>query len=616
MARADRRAAAERKLSLDKRWYARAEKPHEDVFAIVSRLLHGKRRERLLLWRDLFLHGRARAGTSDELAYVETRARFNVIRNAVETLAARIGKQQPRPWIVTIAGDWKLQRKAKQMGRFVEGDFERLGADKLRRGALNDALIFGTGILKVHPRMGRTAWSPVWCGDVFTHPREEAAKHVRTMYQIAFCDREVLAAEWPDSKKAIYAAPPVERRWLNYDASGDDDDDLALVIEAWHLPSSVNKKGELVGGRHCVTLADTTLEDETWERETFPFAMLHASLDPLRMWGVGYPERMAGLQAEQNYMGETASEVIRKLTPKLILPNGSKITVDQLSNDIETWETTGEIPQWLCAEAAVLLPLMQAQALQRSEMYRIEGIGEDAAQGSSPDNLDSGKAKMVHRDIQSERHSPLGERNDEMTVDLAKLTIDCAREIAVEDDSRLTVYSGKSMLTELNFKEVDLGDDPYHVRIYPVSKLSGSPQAKLAQLQEMQNAGWITPIEARRLYDLPDLEASNDREFAMRDLADKLIEYAIDVEDGTPIPAPRYVDKEYLVQMGWKEYCHARLQGATDQNLSALLALIGQADSLIKQEAAELAASQPAPPAAQAPIPPTPGGAPPLQVVP
>lgn len=597
---------------LDCRWHARPDKPHEAVAAIVDRLIRTKRREDLKLWRDLFLRGKS--SRSDGEPRIGMRARFNVIRNACETLLARVGKQQPRPWLVTVGGNWKLQRRAKSMGRFIEGDFERLHADQMRREALLDSLVYGTGAIKVFAHQDRVAWQRVWCGDLLTHPREEAANHVRTMYQVAFCDREVLANEWPDYKEPIYLSKQIDRSMLSYEA-GDEDDDLAMVVEAWRLPSGYDKNGDPVGGRHCITIDGCTLDDEAWTRDDFPFALLHATRDPSRLWGIGYPERLAGLQAEQNALSELASDTARMMTPKYVTLAGSKLTPDETSNEIEFWQCDGPTAPIILSAELNIMQMMQAAAMQRSEMYRIEGISEQSAEGSSPDNLDSGKAKMVHRDIEAERHAELGQRNEQFTVELARLTISTCQEIAADGGGeRLVAHAGKSMLRELRFADVDLADNPYHVRVYPVSQLSSTPAGKLAQLNEMLQAGMISPIEARRLYDMPDLERSNDLTFAAKDHADELIEHAI---DGNRVAAPRYCDRQYLIEMGWREYSYARMGGAKDEDLVHLLRLIGSADSELKQEAAKQAAAQPpTPPAAQAIPGPQQGPVPPLQVVP
>lgn len=597
----------------DGSWYARKGPPHKGIVAIVQRLIAEKRRNELATWREIFLDRRPASTVAAARAGYERpqmRARMNIVRNATETLIARCGKNQPRPWFVTIGGDWKLQRKAKKTGRFVEGDWERLHADRMRRDALRDATIYGTGLIKVWPdyENGEVCWARVWCGDVFTHRREELAGSIRTKYQIAFVDRHVAMATWPTAKVEIEQLAPIEGSLLR-DTGSDDGDDLILVYEAWRLPSGKDKKGKPVGGRHCVVIDGATLEDEPWERPNFPFAQLPFSDDPESIWGIGLPERMAGAQSEQNSIAELASEIINKMTPKWVFENGSTMTVDTLSNAIEVWYCTGAMPQILSADNAIMA-VMQAAAIQRAAAYAIEGIAESSAEGTTPANLDSGKAQLVNRDIQSERHVELGKRVEEFTVELAKLHVQCCEDLC-EEGVELKAYSGKAILEEIEYGSVRLSDDPYHVRVYPVSALSGSPQGKLSQLNEMLSAGTITIAEWRELYDMPDMDRSNDLAFAGRELARKMVEQAL---DGKVVAATRACDLPHLVDHAWKSHALAQLEGASDDDLEDLRNLAGSAQALIDQQMAAEMAKQaamapppmPMPPAAAPPpVPPT-----------
>jgi hypothetical protein len=216
--------------------------------------------------------------------------------------------------------------------------------------------------------------------------------------------------------------------------------------------------------------------------------------------------------------------------------------------------------------------------------------------------MTSGKAALVHQDINSERHIMFAQNVEEATCDLAQLDIETLEEIVENDGGeRLVAHAGKGTLEELKWSDVSLGKNPYVVRVDKVSALSHSVGGKLAQLQEMQTAGWITPQEARELYDMPDLQRSNDRAFARRDLSRQLIEAALDGEqaktpDGEPIAATEVCDLDYLIEAGTQEYALLRSQGATEDELVALLDLIGSAEGIIARKLAEEAAKQPMPP--------------------
>src|SRR5690606_17206324 len=188
-------------------------KPHDGICAQVDRLLDDPRRRDLRLWRQLFLHGLRLDDEDDKEPGM--RARFNVVRNAVETLLARVGKSQPEPMVVTSGADWKTIRKARKTTKYLQGTFDVLDyanlmdeGTGLRVLALLDALIFGTGAVKVYSNEdGQVCWQRTWRGYLLTDPREEAAGNVMTLYEVRPIDREVLIDMFPEHKKAIRGMP-------------------------------------------------------------------------------------------------------------------------------------------------------------------------------------------------------------------------------------------------------------------------------------------------------------------------------------------------------------------------------------------------------------------------
>src|SRR5690606_13984300 len=94
-----------RRSSPDLRWYASEKQPHEAIHAATQKLLRDDRRDRLLLWRALYLDEDGYDYSRHRMYRPGMRMRFNLIRSVVETLLARIGKSQPDPMVVTVGGD-------------------------------------------------------------------------------------------------------------------------------------------------------------------------------------------------------------------------------------------------------------------------------------------------------------------------------------------------------------------------------------------------------------------------------------------------------------------------------------------------------------------------------
>lgn len=591
----------------DRRWYGKRDKPHDGVLAAVDKLLEDPRRERLAYYRALYLdedrEGWARKGYGRDVD-PSFRARFNVIRSTIETLLARVGKNQPRPWVVTTGGKYKLQRKAKAMGKYLEGEFSRLEHTNLseagtgtRLMTLLDGLCFGTGAIKVASSCGRPTWHRTRRENLLIDRREEMANHVRTLYEVMFIDREVAAETWPDHRNYILnEIAPADNKALP--ASSDMTDDLIMLCEAWHLPP-----GPDAYGRHCICADGLTLwDDDKWTRSRFPFAMIHAKRDPWRVLGFGYPECMEGLQDEQNALCEAISKgAILWAGWLAVQVGGVKVldAIDGMTNEIAgIMEYTGTVPPQVIQPPPANPALMGYAAEQRQAMRDQEGISYQSATGNAAQNLSSGKAILATADIESERHVLLGQANERLTIDLADLTIEETEAIAEDyGTENLITYAGKHTLEELKWTDVHIANAHFEVRTWPMSQLANSPQGRLAQLQEMMAAGMITPIEARRLYDFPDVENHTAHQAAGVDLAEKLIDAAL---DGKSVAATRACDLNHLVEWGWKEHAFAQLQGAEDDELIDLRNLLGHAESLIQQLGATQSMAAPPPPGAQA----------------
>jgi hypothetical protein len=347
----------------------------------------------------------------------------------------------------------------------------------LRRDAAADCIKYGKGIIKVWPGQGCVEWTIVWCGDVFTHKREEAARHVRTKYQIAFIDREVAKQMWPANKVEIGEAKAPSAKLL-LESGAEDDDDLIVIYEAWRLPSGKTKKGEPIGGRHVVCIDTCTLEDDDWPHDFFPFVELVAPGDNETNQGIGYPERMAGGQAEQNAMAELTSDVVRLMTPKYCLENGSQYTPDTATNTVaEFWAFTGTMPQILSAEGNILAiskPLQSsARVCMRSRDLRA------VRRGAAPDNPDSGKAKLVHRDIEAERHAELAKRrgDDRGPLQAAHLVADAGGGCEARRRMRASRCSRRSSTTTSGSPTIRITCASIRCRPCPTRRRASSPSS-------------------------------------------------------------------------------------------------------------------------------------------
>lgn len=596
----------------------------------VTRLLADKRRDCYAAFRELLLDrgvtSRGVAASSDR------RAMHNIVRNAVEAMTADHAKDLARPMLVPVGGDWKLTRKVKATQRALDGDWERLGADVYREAQIHDACVYGEGHIRVFPSFDRVAWRRVkpWC--LLSEPREDSAGRLLTRYEVSALDVDVLVETFAtdadgnvDEAMAadIEDSDAADSKLL--DETCSEDDGLILVMEAWRLPLRPGAEGPAGKGRHVVCTSKVVLYDKPWTASFFPHSTIVYSRDPeSTVRGPGLPERMARMQYDQNETDEIISDNKRLIAgAKIECANGAEIDEDTLTNESGAIIKHNGPPGSLniVAHSGNAMDLVQNARIDRMEMLTDQGINPMSTSGQLPEQVDSGKAQQVYRDNTKARHAMVGRQCERAAPTLAKCTILAWEQIVDAGMKVVGISAGrrKGALEPLNYNDVRLSSEQFDVRTMPVSDFSDGVSGRFSEIQALVQAGWMGDMEGRRLMNLPDVEESNDVKLAGQNLALDLIDAALDIDEhlyakGRRVAATRVCDRAFLIERGWQMHASiecayvARLDDEKREELSrdlaALRALIGSADTQLKQEAAKAQADAAAAAAALAPPPP------------
>ncbi len=586
----------------DSRWWR--EDSSQDIASVVFSNIdalkadHQYRLEKLDAWHALYTDDPEETSSLETLLIQrDRRARFNVIQNAIDSVVARITKNKPAPWAVTIEGNYSLQNKAKQLTKYLEGEFFRAKLYELGEEAFRDAAIYGTGVVKVHAESGRPDVERVLASELFTDIREEKAQHVRTLYQVKAIDREVLAEMFPEYAHDIREAEQHEEEGESALANLSD---LVTVVEAWHLPSkSKRDDDEKCDGKHVICCSDAVLLEEDWEQDHFPFVFLHWSRNPRGFWGFGLAERMAGTQSSLNTLSETIEDCFRLSVPFILASRGSNFDRNKVTNDVMNiyeYDEMGPPPQVATPDAVSQQHLGREQALIE-RAYQLQGISQLSAQSEKPAGLNSGKALMVHQDVESERFMSQGRAYEQFYVDVANHMIELLELMADDEDAEdLEVLVGDDTLESIRYSDVRMADQPYRIRVFPVSALSQTPQGKLQDVQDLMQLGLLDdPDDALDLLSFPDLDKYRKVRLAGRELVDKLVEKAMRGEDVTANP---YMPLQYAIKQASLHLDLAVLENAPDSATTALSNFIGQIEAMMQRAAAQAAPPpQPGPPA-------------------
>lgn len=485
------------------------------------------------------------------------RPTFNLVQSCVDTLVSRISQSRPAPVFLTDNGDYKERRLAKQLNNFILGEYYQAKAYDKAAIILRDALVEGTGCLKVYETSdNKVGIERVLLTELLVDANESMQGDPRQIYQLKLIDRAVLMDMCPKFKSTIKEA---ETAYPDNSAdSSKTVSDLVMVVEGWRLKSGKNAKD----GRHTLACSAGIIFDEQFDKDTFPFVFLHYSPRLLGFWAQGMSEQLMGTQIEINSLLHTISKSIKLVgVPRVFVEDGSKVMGASFNNEIGAIiKYRGTKPVY---EVAPCVPQELYAQLQRLIDYGYQQCGVSALQASSqkPAGLNSGEAIRSYDDISTDRSASLSKRYDNAFIDLAYLVVDLAKEIAERDGSYSTIYPNKNGVKEIDLPAMNLIQDPFVIQCFNMSSLPRDPAGRMQKITEMVQSGMISIKEGRRLLDYPDLDQveklANASEERIFQILDKI------VEDGDYTPPDPFMDLQLaneLVVQYYNLYVGAKLE--------------------------------------------------------
>lgn len=476
------------------------------------------------------------------------RPTFNIVQSASDTLVSRISQARPTPVFLTDNSDYKERNLAKKLNNFILGEFYQTKAYEKGAIALRDALVTGTGVLKIFETADhKVGLERRLLTELYVDPNEARDGDPRQLYELKLVDREVLMDMCPEYRSMIATAPQ------GYpDASGDSSRsvaDLVMVVEGWRLPSSPGAKD----GRHTIACLSGTLVDEVYTKDKFPFVFLHYSPRLLGFWAQGLAEQLMGTQIEINSLLHTITRAIKLVgVPRVFMEASSKVNAAAFNNEIGTIiKFTGIKPSY---EVAPCVPQELYAQLQRLIDYGYQQSGVSALQATSqkPAGLNSGEAIRSYDDISTDRFAALARRYTNFFMDLAYAVIDLAKDICEEQGEYQTVYPGKDGTKSVDLPNADLLKNPFVIQCFDTSSLPREPAGRMQKVSEMITSGMITIKEGRRLLDFPDLsqveKLANASEERIYQILDAI------VEDGDFTPPDPFLDLQLATEITTQYY--------------------------------------------------------------
>jgi hypothetical protein len=468
---------------------------------------------------------------------IKDRITYNAIQSIVDTLTSTIGETKPRPYYLTSGGDYRQQRKAKKLSQFTDGVFYETKTYRLAPKVFRDALIWGAGFVHAFVRGGKIHHERVMPSEIWVDEVEAQYGFPRNLNRVKLVDRDELCGAFPEHRSAILNAT---RATDTNGAAGMNIADMVTVVESWHL-GALGEDGKLHGGKHAIALASSSdgvmlLEPEDWEHDFFPFAMISWCESTDGFWPQGLCEQLQGEQLELNkelWFVQRSMHLASGF--KWLLKNGSKVVKEEINNEV------GAIINWAGDTAPQLIvpsPIdpVYFENINRiiERMYRKAGVSELSAGNLKPAGLDSKPALREYKDTQADRHKTAGESYDDFFLTLANID-----RILAKGLKNYTVRSpAKGSFKQIDFSDIgEVVDEEFVLQCFPVSQLPRDPAGRMQTVQEWVQAGWITPRQARRAMDFPDLDTIESLANAQEDLITKILDAIVDDGEYEP-PEP------------------------------------------------------------------------------
>lgn len=513
--------------------------------------------------------------TSNSSNGVSGRVTFNVCRSLIDTLTAKISKNKVIPTFVTNGGVWGMQKKSRDLSKFIEGCFYQNEVHSTGTYGFRDAATWGTGVIYTYRENNKICIEKVYPHELFIDHIESVATDPRQIHRVKYADRGVLRALFGDDEECLEIIDNAMPASYEDIGSTSTTADLIKVIESWHLRSGEDADD----GLHVITVGDDVLFKEEWTKDYFPFSFFHYSKDLIGFWGSGVCERQLGKQNEINSLMMLDSHSRRMMSSfKILVENGSKVVSQHLNNDVGTIvHYTGTAPQYVTPPPIDASNAQQIDAVI-AKAFQEEGVSQMSASSMKPMGLDSGKALRVYLDNEADRQLFISQELEKFYLNIAKQMIGVAKDIYKDTKTYKVVFPSGKFMETVDWKDVQLEDDEYVMQAFPVSSLADDMSGRLQEVQELAQAGMITPRTARKLMRTPDLEMNDNLANAAEDLLCKVIEDIIDKEEFT---APMvFMDLVLGKQLALEYYNYAMFQNAPQKVLALLERFISQIDDI------------------------------------
>jgi hypothetical protein len=508
----------------------------------------------------------------------------NIVQSICDTLEARIGANRPKATILSRGAQFDTYLKARQLDRFLWGEFVFHKIHQKMSRIFLDGLIYGTGVLKMDID---SQTKDIYCervnpDEIVVDQREcVSCDTPMQIHHRKLVSRLFLLKTWgaknPELKQKIKEAQP---RGFTYTSYRSPADEQLVVIESWKLPSFPDA-GD---GRHVICIENATLLHEEYTRDRFPFVFYKWAQPQAGFYGRSLVSDIIGYQIRQNDLNETQRMGMDLMTvPRIFADYGAQLSVEQLDDSIAKVIKVrgGEIPTALTWNAFPA-EFYQERDRNRESAFRFSGVSELSSQSKLPTQarLDSSDALREFSAIEDSRFNGKTQAYEECFKEVADHFIELNKILRSKyKKTRKSMYRTSSLVEDIDWKEVDMERDKYVLEIGASSILNMSPAARKDTLNDWLMRGIIDIDTYKANSGQPDLEHLADLMTAKNDY----IEFHIDKMlkgDDTITPDP-LMDLTHGFHVVHDTYQHIRTLDAPEEIIDIFVAWLEIAKEMV-----------------------------------
>jgi hypothetical protein len=498
---------------------------------------------------------------------------LNVTQNAIDSLVAKVCKNDTRPMFTTVEGDYELREKMENADKYVDGTFFNNGYyTDTHPGAVLDCSIYGLGIVKNHEVDGEACNERTFCHEMILDDRECMYGNPRRPAQRKYYDKQEAfdrfrkkdgeggAKEWNDDLARAIASGGAENDPDYGDFDRDEQSDQILVYEGYVLPRAGGR------GAFIQCIRGKTLKLRKWTDKESPFNFLRPMVQMSGLYGIGCAEKIIGIQREINRLIrdiQMAMHLIAK--PHWMVEASSNVLASSLNNDMATIiKYSGAVPPSVYTPQAMSEQVFAHLQFLYKTAYEIIGVSQLSAQSQKPAGIDSAVGLRTYQNIETERFSQFVKASEAFAAANAKKT---ARVIGglKKQPKVVTPPRGKQTIEIVNWEAIDL--DSIAVQVYPASKMPDTPAGRREYALELAQYGVAKPDDIFEMMEWADTEAWARRRLAGRKNVERDI---ANIRRGRNVVRDAIGDHAVAMQMMSDAYEEAKHDGLPEKRLAVM----------------------------------------------